>query len=184
MSHPVGDAYRVRYTFTDVRPELGPLRQPVARRKGEGSRYHRLVRGSRSDTPVLRHVGRAYAQVSPVIGGEVGVFMDYSMLSAAQKAQAHFADTDAPSGVEVKLDPATATSSAQLDLSVGQPAEQIQGLRMLGFQILWEWTDGDPRAHIARAVDSTKQLVDISVAYDPQDALLDIAERLLPRSDL
>jgi hypothetical protein len=129
-------------------------------------------------------VGRAYAQVSPVIGGEVGVFVDYSMLSAAQNAQAHFADTDAPSGVEVKLDLASATSSAQLDLSVGQPAEQIQGLRMLGFQILWEWTDGDPRAHIARAVDSTNQLIDISVAYDPQDALLDIAERLLPRSDL
>lgn len=111
-------------------------------------------------------------------------------LEAARAAKQKWEDDGL--GVYLELQPAEGTSSASLELETGRPGvdakqkakEAAKASRREPFTLSWEplpgsGIEGKP-VHILQVMNSDGDVVDISFGDDPEDSLLEIAEKLMP----
>jgi hypothetical protein len=114
-----------------------------------------------------------------------------SYLEAARAAKRKWEEDGL--GVYVELQPAEGTSSASLQLETGRPteidpatkaAEAAEASRAETVNLTWEplpgvGPEGVP-VHILQVTRSDGVVVDIACGDDPEDSLLEIAEKLMP----
>ncbi len=78
---------------------------------------------------------------------------------------------------------ATVTAELRVIQTPESATHETQRLEEIGFRVVWLRSVPDDGGFVLRVYDDEGNLIDGGVGDDPQDAILEVAERLLPPSD-